>query len=357
MSINSNAEEFFSGTKPVEANHSFDERALAAWMSTNLEDFRGPLEVRQFKGGQSNPTYLLTAQSASYVLRRKPPGRLLASAHAVDREFLIIRALHKANFPVPTPYGLCTDESVIGTAFYVMSMEKGRIFWDGTLAGITPEERYAIYRALTETLAKLHQYDPAELALSDFGRPGNYCERQVKRWIKQYRLSETGRIDAIERLIDWLPRSIPEQNSVSIVHGDYRLNNVMHRPNDPAVLAVLDWELSTLGDPIADFTNLLTNWVIPYDGKATLGGLRLDELGIPTVDEVIQIYCKATGRHSIENLNWYFAYNLFRLAAIMQGIAARAREGTASSPRAFEEGKSAGPLAELGWQYAERAGA
>jgi aminoglycoside phosphotransferase (APT) family kinase protein len=289
-------------------------------------------------------------------MRRKPPGKLLPSAHAVDREYRVISGLHRTDFPVARPYGLCTDETVLGTMFYIMSMEEGRVFWDGALPDLTREERRAVYTSEIEVLAKLHDYDPDDIGLGDFGRSGNYCARQVDRWIKQYRASETGRIEHMERLIEWLPRTIPVQERTSLVHGDYRLNNMIFHSTEPRVRAVLDWELSTLGDPLADFANLMISWVLPYDGRAMLGGLDLASLGIPTMDEAIRIYCKASNRPDIPNLNWYFAYNLFRLAAIMQGIAGRARDGTASSPRAVEEGKTAAPLAAVAWEYAEKVG-
>jgi aminoglycoside phosphotransferase (APT) family kinase protein len=351
------SEKLFSGTKPVDQRYRLNDAALKAWMAVNVAGYAGELEVSQFKGGQSNPTYRLDTPSRAYVLRRKPPGKLLASAHAVDREFRVISALHAAGFPVAVPYGLCTDEAVLGTMFYIMSMEEGRVFWDGVLPDLSKTDRRAVYVAEIETLADLHRYEPEAMGLGDFGRSGNYCARQVDRWIKQYRASEVERIEHMEALIEWLPRQIPEQERVSIVHGDYRLNNMIFHPNEPRVRAVLDWELSTLGDPLADFANLLICWVTPHDGRATLKGLDLTALGIPTMEEAIAIYCKASGRSGIPHLDWYLAYNLFRLAAIMQGIAGRARDGTASSPRAEEEGKTAAPLAAIAWQFAERAGA
>ena len=351
------SEEMFSGTKPVEPKHRLDEGGLANWMSSNIAGYSSPLRVSQFKGGQSNPTYRLDSPSTSYVLRRKPPGKLLPSAHAVDREFQVISALHNAGFPTPRPYALCTDVKVLGTMFYVMSMEEGRVFWDGALPDLDRAGRRAIYAAKIRALADLHRFTPEAIGLSDFGRPGNYCARQVDRWIKQYRASETERIQHMERLIDWLPKTIPEQERISVVHGDYRLNNMIFHPSEPRVRAVLDWELSTLGDPLADFANLLISWATPYDGRATLKGLDLPSLGIPSMEEAIAIYCAASGRSTIPHLDWYLAYNLFRLAAIMQGIAGRARDGTAASPRAVEEGKTAVPLAAIAWEFAERAGA
>lgn len=351
------SEEMFSGTKPVEPKHRLDEGGLANWMSSNIAGYSSPLRVSQFRGGQSNPTYRLDSPSTSYVLRRKPPGKLLPSAHAVDREFRVISALHNAGFPTPRPYALCTDDTVLGTMFYVMSMEEGRVFWDGALPDLDKAGRRAVYAAEIQALADLHRFDPGAIGLSDFGRPGNYCARQVDRWIKQYRASETERIQHMERLIDWLPKTIPEQERISVVHGDYRLNNMIFHPSEPRVRAVLDWELSTLGDPLADFANLLLNWATPHDGRAALKGLDFHSLGIPSMEEAIAIYCAASGRSIIPHLDWYLAYNLFRLAAIMQGIAGRARDGTAASPRAVEEGKTAVPLAAIAWEFAERAGA
>ena len=352
-----NPDEFFAGTKAVEERHRFDEARLAAWMQDNVEGYQGPLTVQQFKGGQSNPTYRLDTPGRSYVLRRKPPGKLLPSAHAVDREFKVISALHKVGYPVARPYGLCTDESVIGTMFYIMSMEEGRVFWNGALPSLPKEERFPIYRAEIETLARLHQFDPNEIGLGDFGKPGNYFARQIDRWTKQYRASETRVIEAMDRLIEWLPRTVPVQERTSVVHGDYRLDNMIFHPNEPKVRAVLDWELSTLGDPLADFTYVIIGWVMKHDGRASVGGLDYEAIGIPSVDQVIEMYCKATGRDSIPDVNWYFSYNLFRLSAISQGIAGRVRDGTASSPRAIEAGERAVPLAELAWEYAVKAGA
>ncbi|GGC66796.1 phosphotransferase family protein [Chelatococcus reniformis] len=351
------AEEIFAGTKPVEERHRFDQALLEGWMKDNVEGYKGPLTVEQFKGGQSNPTYCLRTPGQAYVLRRKPPGKLLPSAHAVDREFKVISALHGAGFPVARPYGLCMDESIIGTIFYIMSMEEGRVLWNGALPTLSKEDRGRLYRSEIETLAQLHQFDPQAIGLGDFGRPGNYFSRQIDRWTKQYRASETRRMEAIENLIEWLPRTVPEQTRTSVVHGDYRLDNIMFHKTEPRVLAVLDWELSTLGDPLADFTYVIQGWVMPHDGRASLGGIDFKGLGIPEVDEVVDIYCKATGRDGIPDVNWYFAYNLFRLSAISQGIAGRVRDGTAASPQAIEAGERAEPLAVMAWDYARKAGA
>ena len=353
----SRADDAFSGVKPVEERHRFDEAALDRWLAANVEGYAGPLTVSQFRGGQSNPTYRLDTPERCYVLRRKPFGPLLPSAHAVDREFRVISALHGAGFPVARPYALCTDEGVIGAVFYVMSAVEGRVFWDGALPGCTPEERSALYRSEIETLARLHGIDPEAVGLGDYGRPGNYFARQVDRWTRQYRASETGTLTAMDRLIEWLPRTTPAQSRTSIVHGDYRLDNIMMHPTEPAVAAVLDWELSTLGDPLADFSYLLMNWALPHDGRSALGGLDLPALGIPTLDEAVALYCGLTGRDGVPQLDWYFAYNLFRLAAILQGIAGRVRDGTAASPQAVEMAARAPLLAEAAWGFAVRAGA
>ncbi|KAF0180086.1 MAG: hypothetical protein FD160_1877 [Caulobacteraceae bacterium] len=351
------AQETFSGTKPVDERHAIDEGALAGWLTANVEGYAGPLQVRQFRGGQSNPTYQLVTPARKYVLRRKPPGKLLPSAHAVDREFKVISALYPTGFPVARPFGLCTDDSVIGTWFYVMDMVEGRILWDGAMPDSNPAERAAVYRAKIETLAQLHNTDVAAVGLSDFGKPGNYFGRQVDRWTKQYLASETQKIEAMDRLIDWLPKSLPNDDRTSIVHGDYRLDNMVLHPTEPRVIAVLDWELSTLGNPLADFTYLLMNWVMPQDGgRSGLAGMDLKAAGIPTVDEAVAIYCKATGREGLPELDWYFAYNSFRLAGICQGIAGRVRDGTAASPQAVAMGERVPLLAEAARGFARKAG-
>lgn len=351
------AQETFSGTKDVEARHKFDEGALAAWMAANVDGFAGPLEVRQFKGGQSNPTYQLVTPRQKYVLRRKPPGKLLPSAHAVDREFRVISALYPTGFPVARPFGLCTDDAVIGTWFYIMDMVEGRILWDGSLPDSHPAERAAIYKAKIETLARLHMTDVAAVGLSDFGKPGNYFGRQVDRWTKQYVASITQDIPAMNRLIDWLPRTLPVDDQTSVVHGDYRLDNMIIHPSESRVVAVLDWELSTLGNPLADFSYLLMNWATPPEGgRSGLAGLDLKALGIPTLEEAVAIYCAATNRDGLPNLDWYFAYNAFRLAAICQGIAGRVRDGTANSPQAVLMGERVPLLAATAESFARKAG-
>jgi len=345
-------DEDYSGTKPVEERHRIDEAALDAWMREHVEGYQGPLTVLQFKGGQSNPTYRLDTPGRSYVLRRKPFGKLLPSAHAVDREFKVISALGKQGFPVAKAYALCTDDAVIGAAFYIMSMEEGRVFWDPTLPSQPREMRRAIFTNKIETLAKLHGYDPEAIGLGDYGKPGNYFARQVDRWTKQYRASETHEIPEMDRLIAWLPQSVPHQERVSVVHGDFRLDNMIFHATEPRVIAVLDWELSTLGDPLADFTYLLMQWTMPG-----LDGADYAALNIPTMEEAAEIYCKASGLAGIPNLNWYFAYNLFRLAGITQGIAGRIRDGTAASEKAKEAAARTVPLSKAAWGYALKAGA
>jgi len=354
-------QEQFSGTKDVAPQHALDVAKLEAYLSAHIEGFAGPLTLRQFKGGQSNPTYQLVTPSKKYVLRRKPPGKLLPSAHAVDREYRIISALHPTGFPVPRPYVLCQDESVAGTMFYVMECVEGRVLWEPQLPGMDPKQRFAIYDAMNETLARLHQTDFEKLGLQDFGKPGNYFSRQISRWGKQYVASETESNPAMNKLMEWLPAHIPPGERNSIVHGDYRLDNMILHPTEPKVLAVLDWEISTIGDPLADFTYHIMQWRMPVGGTGggtgSLTGLDLKALGIPLEDDYVAMYCKRTGRVGIENLDFYFAYNFFRLACILQGIMGRVRDGTAASAHATTMAAAVRPLSELGWSYAKRAGA
>ena len=336
-----------------------NERALDEYLRSRLDGYRGPLSVRQFRGGQSNPTYLLESNGARYVLRRKPPGDLLKSAHAVDREYRVISALHAAGFPVPKPHLLCSDDSVVGTMFYVMEYLDGRIFWDLDLPESDPDERAEIYDSLNATIARLHAYDPAALGLEDFGRPGNYFARQISRWSRQYRASETAPIAAMDRLIEWLPDNLPEDESSSIVHGDFRLDNVVVHADRPEILGVLDWELSTIGHPLGDFTYHLMAWQMPDIGIGS-AGLRdkpLAALGIPDEDEYVARYCERSGRAGIPDREFYAAYNFFRLAAILQGIAGRVRDGTAASAHADRAALAVEPLAKLGWSQAEKCGA
>jgi aminoglycoside phosphotransferase (APT) family kinase protein len=345
--------ETFSGTMAVREQHRFDVGRLQAYLAREVEGFSGELEVEQFKGGQSNPTYRLIAGGKRYVLRRKPPGKLLPSAHAVDREFKAIKALYGTGVPVPRPYVLCEDDSVIGTAFYVMEMVEGRVLWDLTLPGVQPAERRAIYEAMNEVQAKLHLVDYTKVGLESFGRPGNYFERQISRWSKQYKASETEHIPAMEELIRWLPANIPPEQGTTVVHGDYRLDNMIFHPTEPKVLAVLDWELCTLGDPIGDFSYTCMNWRLDPAVFNGLAGQDLKALGIPTEEEYIAAYCQRTGRSAIAHWEFYMAYNMFRLAGILQGIMGRVKDGTASSEHAARMGAMARPVAEQGWRQAQ----
>jgi aminoglycoside phosphotransferase (APT) family kinase protein len=342
-----------TGTKAVAESHKFDEASLARWLEANVEGYRGPLEVRQFKGGQSNPTYQLVTSGKKYVLRRKPPGKLLPSAHAVDREYKVISALGPTGFPVARTYGLCTDDAVIGTWFYVMDMVEGRVLWDQTLPNSEPAERRAIFRDKIKTLADLHNTDYEAIGLGDFGKPGNYMGRQVDRWTKQYKASETELIPEVERLIEWLPKTLPAQERTSIVHGDYRLDNMIFHPTEPRVAAVLDWELCTLGEPLADFTYLLMNWV--NGAISTIPDQKAH--GIPTIEEAVAQYCELTGRSGLPDLNWYFSYNAFRLCGIIQGIVGRVRDGTANHPDAAKQADRVKVLAQTSWAFAQKAGA
>jgi aminoglycoside phosphotransferase (APT) family kinase protein len=350
-----NAEQDFVGTIEPTGQDVLDADRLSAWMSANVEGFAGPLTIRKFAGGQSNPTYRLDSPSGAYVLRRKPFGPLLPSAHAVDREFAVIAGLYPTGFPVAKPYGLCTDDAVIGAWFYIMGMVDGRTIWDGGLPDLTPPQRTAIYHAMIDTLAALHNTDTQAAGLGDYGKPGNYFERQVGRWTKQYRGAETERLEDMERLIDYLARSIPEQTRTSIVHGDYRIDNMIFAHDEPKVIAVLDWELSTTGDPLADFSYLMMNWLTPADKRAGLAGLDLPALGIPTIEQMTERYCAATGRDGVPDLNWYFAFGLFRLASIVQGIKKRVLDGTASSAHAAEMAERVPYLAAAAWDFARKA--
>jgi aminoglycoside phosphotransferase (APT) family kinase protein len=346
----------FKGVKPVEERHKLDEAALDAWMTANVKDYEAPLTINQFKGGQSNPTYQLVTPKRKYVLRKKPAGKLLPSAHAVDREFRVISALHPTGFPVARPYALCTDDSVLGAMFYVMEMVEGRVLWNGTLPELSPPERRTLYEHKIKTLAQLHNTNHDAIGLADYGKAGNYFARQIDRWSKQYKLSETENIDEMNRLIEWLPQTIPPGERTGIVHGDYRLDNLVIHESEPRVIAVLDWELSTLGDPLGDFTYYLMNWVMPHDGRAGLGGIDVKALNIPTQEEAVALYCAKTGRDGIAELDWYFSYNAFRLACILQGIAGRVRDGTAASAHAAQMIARIRPLAMASFMYAQKAG-
>jgi aminoglycoside phosphotransferase (APT) family kinase protein len=290
-------------------------------------------------------------------MRRKPPGKLLQSAHAVDREFRVISALYAADFPVPRPYVLCADEDIVGTMFFIMEYVEGRIFWELDLPGCDPDERTAIYAQANQTIADLHNYDFGQIGLSDFGKPGNYFTRQISRWSQQYAASETAGIAAMNKLIEWLPGNIPDDESASVVHGDFRLDNMIIHPTEPRILAVLDWELSTIGHPVGDFTYHLMAWQMPDVGVGSSGlkGKDLVALGIPSEEEYVANYCEKTARHGgIANRDFYSAYNFFRIAAILQGIAGRVRDGTAASVHAERSARAVAPLAALGWEYAQK---
>ncbi len=350
------------GTIDVGEKDRLDLDRLGAWMTANVPGYEGPLSYAKFAGGQSNPTYRLDTPTRAYVLRRKPFGPILPSAHAVDREYRVIAGLHPTGFPVPRPYGLCEDAAVIGSAFYVMEMVEGQTIWDGAMPAATPAERTAHYNAMVDTLAALHNTDYAAAGLGEYGKPGNYFERQVGRWTKQYRAAETERMESVERLIEWLPRTLPEQTRTSIVHGDYRIDNMIFAAAnsngaEPKVVAVLDWELSTLGDPLADFSYLLMSWVTEPEGRSGVLGMTGPETGIPTIEQVVERYCAATGRDGVPDLNWYFAYNLFRLTGIVQGIKKRIIDGTASSAQAEKTVAKIHGLADAAWGFAVKAGA
>jgi aminoglycoside phosphotransferase (APT) family kinase protein len=347
----------FTGTRPVAEAHAFDVGRLQDYMRAHVEGFSGALEVEQFKGGQSNPTFLLKAGGETYVMRRKPPGVLLPSAHAVDREYRVISALAQTDVPVARAFALCEDPEVIGTAFYIMEYVEGRVLWDPSLPGMTRSERFAIYDEMNRVMAALHNVDPNAIGLGDYGRPGNYVERQVARWTKQYRAAETERIEAADHLIEWLPKHIPSSDESRIVHGDYRLDNVILERNSPRIRAVLDWELSTVGHPLVDFAYHCLTWrMVPGESRG-LAGLDLEALGIPDEASYVRTYLERTGRGAtpaVSEADWgyYLVFNMFRLVGILQGITARALQGNASSAQALEAGKRAAPLAARAWALA-----
>ena len=355
----------FTGTRPVAGMHAFDTGALQAWLQAKLPGFAGPLAVEQFKGGQSNPTFKLLTPGAAYVMRSKPgpAAKLLPSAHAIEREYRVMAALAGRGVPVPQMLALCEDEAVIGRAFFIMSFAEGRVLWDQSLPGMSPGERSAIYDEMNRVIAALHSVDIASAGLADYGKPGNYFERQIGRWSRQYLASVTQPIQAMDELMAWLPAHMPasalDATKIAVVHGDYRLDNLVFHPIEPRVLAVLDWELSTLGHPLADFSYHCMAWHIPPGAFRGIGGLDHAALGIPMEPEYIKRYCERTGVATPQSLavdwNFYLAYNLFRMAAILQGIAKRVEAGTASSEQARNAGAGARPLAELGWRFAQQA--
>ena len=346
----------FQATESVQQRHAFDHDRLAQYLSQHVEGFPGGLTIEQFKGGQSNPTYLLKAGDARYVLRRKPPGKLLPSAHAVDREYRIMTALRDTEVPVARTYCLCEDDSVIGSAFYVMEFVEGRVLWDPALPGMSRSERAEIYAEMNRVIAALHVVDYEAVGLGTFGKPGDYFQRQIARWTKQYRASESETIESMNKLIEWLPEHIPSGEEVSIVHGDFRLDNLIFHPTEPRVVAVLDWELSTLGHPLADFAYHMMAWRLKPSEFRALLGCDLAALGIPSEEEYQQEYCRRTGREVIDADHWdfYMAYNMFRLAAILQGIMGRVLDGTAASQNGIESGKQARPIADAAWRQVER---
>jgi len=354
----------YTGTKPVADQHAFDTGALQAYLQSKLEGFEGPLTVEQFKGGQSNPTYKLLTPRTAYVMRAKPgpAAKLLPSAHAIDREFTVMRALHPTGVPVPRMHLLCEDESVIGRAFYVMEFVQGRVLWDQSLPEMDKPGRAAIYDEMNRVMAALHQVDVKAAGLGGYGKPGNYFERQIGRWSKQYIASITEPIPEMDRLMEWLPAHMPasarDESQVSVVHGDYRLDNLVFHPDEPRVLAILDWELSTIGHPLADFSYHCMSWHIPATMSRGIGGLDIAALGIPSEKEYVRRYCERTGRGDpdavMADWTFYMAYNLFRMAGILQGIAKRVVDGTASSAQAKVAAAGARPLAEMGWRIASQ---
>jgi aminoglycoside phosphotransferase (APT) family kinase protein len=341
-----------AGLRQIPPQHSFDTQRLSAWMQTHIAGFSGPIEVQQFAGGQSNPTFLVQSASRRYVLRRKPPGKLLPSAHAVDREFRVLAALKDTAVPVAHVHALCEDSEVIGSMFYVMDYVEGRIFWDALLPEVAAPERHAVFGEMVRVLAALHSIDYAAVGLGDYGKPGHYVERQVSRWTQQYRASETERLEPMERLIEWLPKHIPANEQTAIVHGDFRLDNTIFHPTEPRILAVLDWELSTLGHPLVDFAYYCLRFHLPVAEFRGLGGVDPVTHSLPTEAESVAQYCRLRGIPPVPPQDWayYQAFCMFRLVGILQGVLARALQGNASSATALQAGRRARPLAELGWK-------
>lgn len=350
----------FEGTRPVQEQQRFDIVTLTAWLAAHVDGFVGPLTVEQFAGGQSNPTFKLVTPGRNYVMRTKPgpAAKLLPSAHAIEREYRVMDALAATDVPVAHMLALCEDESVMGRAFYVMAHVEGRVLWDPSLPGLSREARAAIYNEMNRVIAALHTVDVDAVGLSGYGKPGNYFERQIGRWSKQYLASQTGEIDAMNRLIGWLPQHVPHTGEppVSVVHGDFRLDNLIFHPTEPRVLAVLDWELSTLGDPLADLAYHCMAWHVDPSTFRGIAGLDWAALGIPDEDAYVQRYCSRTGFAIEGDWNFYLAYNMFRIAAILQGIMKRVVDGTAASAQAIDAGQRARPMAELAWQYAQKVG-
>ena len=338
----------FSGTKDVDERLKIDSANLQPWIDEYVPNAGNIKAIEQFKGGQSNPTYKIITESKNLVLRRKPPGKLLPSAHAVDREYKVITALYETGVPVPKTYGLCEDDDVAGTAFFIMDFLDGDLFWDPMIPTMTNKDRTQIYKNKNKTLAKLHSVDYKKIGLEDYGKPGNYVARQVSRWSKQYRASETDNIEAMNNLIDWLPKNIPDDDETTIVHGDYRLDNMILKNNE--VIGILDWELSTLGHPIADFSYHCLSW---RTQEAFWDQATLKELGIPSEREYMEMYCENSGKDLSNNWEFYMAFNMFKIAGILQGILGRVRDGTAASKHAEERGNMVFPLSEAAWSTIE----
>lgn len=344
----------FAGTTAVRPEHHIDQTSLEAWMQAHVEGYQGPLTVDQFKGGQSNPTYRLQTPGRNYVLRRKPPGVLLKGAHAVEREARVMAALGTVGFAVPRIYGLCTDDSVIGSWFFVMDMIEGRVFWDASFADVPQDERAQYMDAMNATLATLHKVDYTAIGLSDYGRPGGYVARQINRWSKQYLEDElAGRYPAMDKLVEWLPAHLPTTEDVTITHGDFRADNMIFHPSEPKVLAVLDWELSTLGDPLADFAYHAMMFRMPPDILGGIHGVDLQAAGLPDEQTYVKAYCERTGRTGIADLDFYIVFNMFRFAAILHGIKGRVLRGTAASANAEDMGNRFSRVADIAWGQVE----
>ena len=348
----------FEGTRPLAATQHVDTEALSAWLRANVEDFAGPLTIEQFAGGQSNPTFKLITPQRIYVMRAKPgpKAKLLPSAHAIEREYRVMDALAASDVPVARMLALCEDEAVIGRAFYVMEYVEGRVLWDPALPALSCDERTAIYDEMNRVIAALHNVKPEAVGLDGYGKPGNYFARQIDRWSRQYQASETEPIDAMHRLIEWLPQHLPDESGsrVSVVHGDFRLDNLIFHPTEPRVLAVLDWELSTLGHPLADFSYHCMAWHVDPTQFRGIAGYDCAALGIPDEARYVARYCERTGLQMEGDWNFYLAYNMFRIAAILQGIMKRVVDGTAANAQAADAGRRARPMAELAWRYAQK---
>ena len=338
---------------PVRAAHRFDENALDEYLKKNLKRYAGSLKVQQFEGGQSNPTFLLTSNGTEYVMRKKPPGKLLPSAHQVEREFRVMKALEKSDVPVPRMELLCEDESIIGTAFFVMEHVRSRVLEDISLPGMAPEDRHALYMDMIRVLAALHSVDYPALGLESFGKPGNYFSRQIGRWSKQYVAAKTDEIESMQRLMEYLPANVPADDTSCIVHGDYRLGNMLLHPTEPRIVAVVDWELSTLGHPLGDLGYSCMIYHSGIVGRVSLSGQSRSETGIPTEEEFLAEYCRLTGRDGIPDWNFYLAFSFFRLASILQGVYKRGIMGNASSAEAMERGRLAREIADLAWSLLE----